>query len=126
MNFLKSNFQAPLMSGVWTVKIFQKKNLIGLTKFLITPSVNETTKESNSSQNYLDKMISQFYQIKETCISFNHNNIREIIGSYLGANDVNDNIHKFSECKKVLWSSLSPDPKSELFPQDQGFFDGSS
>lgn len=125
MNFLKSNLQAPIMSGVWTLKLFQKKDLIGLTKFLITPSVNETTKDSNPSQNNLDKMISNFYQIKETCISFNHRNIREIIGSYLGANDVNDNIHRFNECKKSLWSSLSPDPKSELI-QDPGFFDGSS
>lgn len=124
ISFLKSTLQQPIQFGVWMVKIFQKKSLIGLTKFLITPSIN-TTKDTNSSQNNLDKMISNFYQIKETCISFNNKNIREIIGSYLGTNELNDNIHKFSECKKSFWSSQSPDPKSEL-ANDSGFFDGSS
>lgn len=123
INFLKCTISPPLQPGVWSVKIFQKKSLVGLTKFLITPSsVNEVgTKDTNS----IDKMISNFYQIKETCISFNHKNIRELIGSYLGANEVNDNIHRFNECKKSFWSSLSPDPKSELI-HEPGFFDGSS
>lgn len=128
VNFLKSTMPPPLQSGVWTLKIFQKKALVGLTKFLIAPSTvisEEGTKESNSSLNNLDKMISNFYQIKETCISFNHKNIRELIGSYLGTNELNDNIHKFNECKKSLWSSFSPDPKSELI-NEPGFFDGSS
>lgn len=128
INFAKSNLKQPLIRGNWTVKILQKKSLIGLTKFLVTPSVNVTTKDVNMSHNQLDKMISNFYLIKDTCISYNHKNIRDIVGSYLNTNDDDTNginFHKFNECKKSHWSSLSPDPKSELV-NDYGTFDGSS
>ena len=116
INFAKSNLHQPLASGNWTVKVLQKKSLIGLTKFLVTPTGNVTTKDVNMSHNHLDKMIAHFYLIKDTCISYNHKNIRDIVGSYL-TNDVEKNgknYYKFNECKKSHWSSLSPDPKSEL------------
>jgi protein xylosyltransferase len=128
INFAKSNLRQPLISGNWTVKVLQKKSLIGQTKFLVTPSVNATTKDVNMSHNHLDKMIANFYLIKDTCISYNHKNIRDIVGSYLNTNeeDKNEkNFHKFNECKKTHWSSLTPDPKSELV-NDYGLFDGSS
>lgn len=127
INFAKSNLHHPLISGSWTVKVFYNKSLIGLTKFLVTPTWNESTKD-NISQNNLDKLIANFYLIKDTCISFNHKNIRDIVGSYLGSNDVDrngKNVHKFNECKKTTWSSLSPDPKSEL-ANELGSFDGPS
>jgi protein xylosyltransferase len=137
INFSKSNIKNPT-SGTWTVKIMQKKTLVGMTKFLITPSSimnsnsnNVKTKDLNSSQNQLDKLISNFYVIKDTCISYNQKNIRDIIGSYLGnlggTNDIynSNNIIKFNECKKSLWSSYAPDPKSELIT-DLINFDGSS
>lgn len=128
INFAKSNLQQPLASGNWTVKVLQKKSLIGLTKFLVTPAVNATTKDINMSHNNLDKLIANFYLIKDTCISYNQKNIRDIVGSYLGTSDVDrneKNFHKFIECKKTLWSSSAPDPKSELV-NDVGSFDGSS
>lgn len=116
INVARSNLHHPLMSGSWTVKVLHKKSLIGLTKFMVTPSEDASTK-NNVSQNNLDKLIANFYLISNNCISFNHKNIRDIVGSYLGANDIERNginVHKFIECKKTSWSSLSPDPKSEL------------
>lgn len=123
INFAKSNLQQPLVSGAWSVKILYKKSLIGLVKFLLIPSLN-STKDSNLIQNNLDKLISNFYMIKDTCISYNQKNIRNIVGSYLGSSSKTDDrkkIHKFLECKKTIWSSKSPDPKVEF-----GNFDGSS
>lgn len=127
MNFAKSSLQQPLQSGSWTVKVLHKKMLLGLTRFLVIPSVNETTKDINTSQNILDKLITNFYLIKDTCISYKHENIRNIVGSYLGTFESEgntNNFHKFNECKKTRWSSLSPDPKSELV--NETTFDGSS
>ena len=127
MNFAKSNLQQPLKSGSWTVKVLHKKMLLGLTRFLVIPSLNGTTKDINLSQNILDKLITNFYLIKDTCISYNHKNVRDIIGSYLSTFEIErnaNNFHKFNECKKTRWSSLSPDPKSELF--NESHFDGSS
>lgn len=125
INFSKSNLKHPLTSGIWTVKLLQKKSLIGLTKFLVIPTLNSTlTKDLNTSQNQLDKMVANFYLIKDTCISYNQKNIREIIGTYLGSYGSNLSL-KFSECKKSMWSSFAPDPKSELVT-DFGNFDGSS
>lgn len=127
MNFAKSSLQQPLKSGSWTVKVLHKKALLGLTRFLVIPSMNATTKDINtSSQNILDKLITNFYLIKDTCISYNHKNIRDIVGSYLGTVEMErtaNNFHKFNECKKTRWSSLSPDPKSQLV---ETHFDGSS
>lgn len=134
INFSKSNLKHPLLSGIWTVKVLQKKSLIGLTKFLVTPTFinGSLTKDFNASQNQIDKLIANFYLIKDTCIFYNQKNIRDIIGTYLGnfgmtnVEDYNSkNIIKFNECKKSLWSSLSPDPKSELLT-DFSNFDGSS
>lgn len=130
INFVKSSLRQPLASGSWTVKIFQKKSLIGLTKFLITPSSATLASNITIDANSLDKIVSNFFTIKETCISYNQKTIREIVGIYLGAvepENENTGIHKFTECKRVQWSSLSPDPKSELlneFPVTDG--DGSS
>lgn len=127
-NFAKSNLKQPLQDGTWTVKLSHKKSLIGLTKFLIIPSVNTSTKDISMSHNNLDKLVANFYVIKDTCISYNQKNIRDIVGSYLGTlnieNSVN-NYHKFNECKKTLWSSSSPDPKSELV-KEMSNFDSSS
>lgn len=131
INFSKSNLKHPLMSGTWTVKIVQQKTVIGLTKFLVAPTFDMShsmtmmmTKDLNASQNQLDKLIANFYIIKDTCIAYNHKNIRDIVSSYLGSNvDENSNarnIIKFSECKKSFWSSHAPDPKSDLINNDLG------
>lgn len=117
INFVKSNLRQPLTSGTWTVKIFHKKSLIGMTKFLITPSSASLASNATVNANNLDKLIANFFPIKETCISYNHKTIREIVGIYLGAveNEKEKSaFHKFDECKRVHWSSSSPDPKSEL------------
>lgn len=124
INFSKSNLKLPLKSGTWTVKLVQKKTVIGLTKFLVTPSYDMshsttimTTKEdTNTSHNQLDKQVANFYIIKDTCITYSHKSIREIVGSYLSShiNSNAQNIVKFNECKKTFWSSLAPDPKSNL------------
>jgi Xylosyltransferase C terminal len=116
-NFVKSNLRQPLTSGAWTVKVFHKKSLIGLTKFLITPSLATMAGNATINMNNLDKLIANFFLIKDTCISYNQKTIRGIVGSYLGAVDKEkekSSIHKFVECKHVHWSSSSPDPKSEL------------
>lgn len=133
INFSKSNLKHPLMSGTWTVKIVQQKTVIGLTKFLVAPTFDMShamtmmmTKDLNASQNQLDKLIANFYIIKDTCIAYNHKNIREIVGSYLGNEESSNarNIIKFTECKKSFWSSLSPDPKSDLISDFNGHYDG--
>lgn len=127
-NYAKSSLKQPLLDGSWTVKILHKKSLIGLTKFLVIPSLNTSTKDISMSHNSLDKLVASFYVIKDTCISYNHKSIRDIVGSYLGALNVDNsgnNFHKFVECKKTSWSSSSPDPKSEL-AMEIGNFDGSS
>ncbi|KAG5670975.1 hypothetical protein PVAND_001203 [Polypedilum vanderplanki] len=133
INFSKSNMKNPLMSGIWTVKLLQKKTLIGLSKFLVLPTNIDRnddilmTKDLNASQNQIDKLIANFYLIKDTCISYNQKNIRDIIGTYLTSDDNanSKNIIKFNECKKTLWSTQAPDPKSELLT-DFANFDGSS
>lgn len=128
INFSKSTLKQPLVSGEWMVKVLQKKSLIGLTKFLVVPTSLNETKDINHSHNILDKMIANFYTIKETCIVYSQKSIRDIIGSYLvgnGDDDVDKNFHKFIECKKTSWSSMAPDPKSELIGGG-GNFDGSS
>jgi hypothetical protein len=117
INFAKSSLKKPLTTGSWTLKILHKKSLLGLTKFLVTPSLNVKRNDDHLSQNNLDKLVANFYIIKDTCISYNQKNIRDIVGSYLGAFDIDSNgktFHKFDECKRSAWSSLSPDPKSEL------------
>lgn len=124
-NFAKSNLKQPLQDGAWTVKILHKKSLIGLTKFFIIPSLNTSTKDISMSHSNLDKLVANFYVIKDTCISYNQKNIRDIVGSYLGTLNVESNFHKFIECKKTLWSSSSSDPKSEL-EKEMSIFDGSS
>lgn len=123
INFSKSNLKLPLLSGTWTVKLVQKKTVIGLTKFLVAPTFDMRqsmtmmmTKDLNASQNQLDKMLANFYIVKDTCIAYNQKSIRDIVGNYLSTN-VNanaQNLVKFNECKKSFWSSLAPDPKSEL------------
>lgn len=126
MNVAKSNLQKPLLSGSWTVKVLQNKMLLGLTRFFVIP-LKQTTKDIKMSQNVLDKLITNFYLIKDTCISYNHKNIRDIVGSYLGTFEMErnaNNFHKFNDCKKTRWSTLSPDPKSELVNEIS--FDGSS
>lgn len=127
INFSKATLKHPLSTGIWTVKILHKKALIGLTKFLVTPSIDDTKEtlvkpntDSNISSiisqlnHNLDKLIAQFYLIKDTCISYSHKNIRDIVGSYLSADYNGKKFHKFIECKKTMWSSMSYDPKSEL------------
>lgn len=122
INHIKSNLQKPLFSGAWKVKVLHKKALIGITKFLVTPSVNIVAKE-----NELEQLIANFYLIKDTCISYNQKSIRDIVKTYLGNVDSKsvNNIHRFLECKNTPWSSMSPDPKSEL-SIDQSKTDGSS
>lgn len=127
INFANSNLVKPLTSGAWTVKVLQKKSLIGLTKFFITPSA--TDKGTKLSQNDLDEAVASFYLTKDTCIHYNQKNIREIVSSYLNNSEKNKNessIPKFSDCKKASWSSLSPDPKSALLMREHSQFDGSS
>lgn len=125
VNFVKSNLPHPLSTGSWTVKILLKKSLIGQTKFLITPSL--TSEDEDWSQNNLDKLVSSFYLIKETCISYNHKTIRDIVASYLSTSETNgrNSFLYFNECKKTQWSSMAPDPKSELV-YEINRFDGSS
>lgn len=127
VNFAKSNLPHPLATGSWTVKILLKnKTLIGQTKFLITPSLASTADE-NWSENNVDKLVSSFYYIKETCISYNQKSIRDIVASYLSTSETSgkNSFLNFNECKKTQWSSMAPDPKSELV-YEIGSFDGSS
>jgi protein xylosyltransferase len=133
INFSKSNLKHPLMHGVWTVKLLYKKALIGHTKFLITPieDVNEKVENTkveskpNTSDslksifnNSIDKMVANFYQIKDSCVIYSQNNIRNIITSYLSFDRNSSSVqkfHKFVECKKTSWSSRADDPKSDIF-----------
>lgn len=124
INYAKSNLHKPLLSGEWKVKVLHKKSLIGITKFLVTP-LNTATKEK---ENELEQLIANFYLIKDTCISYNQKSIRDIVKSYLATGGTDDrssvnNVHRFVECKKSFWSSLSPDPKSQLVAVET---DGSS
>lgn len=117
IHFVKSNLKNP-STGPWTVKVMHKKSLVGLTKFLIAPSLEKSTKDNFLSQNNIDKMIANYYIIKDTCIIYNHKNIREIVGNYLRASAFapgnEKKTFKYVECKTTNWSSLASDPKSEL------------
>lgn len=111
LNFAKSNLPRPLVNGSWTVKILLKKSLIGQTKFLIIPS-----SAVGDSQTKLDELVSSFYLIKQTCISYNKQSVRTIVANYLSTSEASgkNSFLGFSECKKTQWSTMSPDPKSEL------------
>lgn len=148
INFSKANLKHPLMSGSWTVKLLHKKQLVGHTKFLVIPEMpdqlhDKITKveskpnfsDSNSSSNAndkttIDKLVSNFYQIKDTCIIYSQDNIKNIIISYLNfdkdSNPVQNNLYKFVECKKTGWSSSSDDPKSDILSSNDLLFEDRS
>lgn len=120
INHIKANVHRPMESGAWKVKVLHKKSLIGVTKFLVIPPATAETKEND-----LEQLIANFYLVKETCISLNQKSVRDIVKSYLGSGGVEEganvnNVHRFPECKKSMWSSMSPDPKSELVTDGGG------
>lgn len=51
-NFIKPNFKAPLLPGIWKVGLFEQNDLVVSTKFLVTPleyfSGNELTHQETS------------------------------------------------------------------------------
>ncbi|CRL07323.1 CLUMA_CG020302, isoform A [Clunio marinus] len=126
--FSKSNLFNELQSGVWTVKILYNKTLIAVTKFLVVPNLNSSSKENNLSHNIIDKDVVNFFSIENTCVFFNKRNIRDIVIGYLAASNGDWNgkpFQKLLECKKTKWSTFSPDPKSKL-SNDAVNVDGSS
>lgn len=139
INFVKPNLRSPLMSGVWLVKVFHKRQLIGLVKFFVYAPVHlsnhllpihgitdhakdriNNTKEiiNNSKVNNLDLVndneIKQINNLIETFFV-----IRDIciVNNYKNAINKRLPLAEFShiiECSKTKWSSKAPDPKSDI------------
>lgn len=136
--FTKSNIKAPLQAGIWTAKLVNEQTLIAQCKFLIVPTVR--TKDGNLPKTnelitaeqkrqwdiylpheqdvellqhtasdsahrtgseriaWIDSLVSKLYIAKDICI---------VRSSKLFAN--------VQQCNTTGWSSLIPDPKSDLF-----------
>lgn len=106
VNYYKPTLPQPLRSGVWLVKIFHVKTVIGMCRFLIVPKSFYLTIDfkqviKDDSLNVLDDSIDAFYSIRHICVS---------------AGKINNSspIVHVPECSSTKWSSKAPDPKSDI------------
>lgn len=102
-----------------------------ITKVESKPNFSDSNSSSNANdKTTIDKLVSNFYQIKDTCIIYSQDNIKNIIISYLNfdkdSNPVQNNLYKFVECKKTGWSSSSDDPKSDILSSNDLLFEDRS
>lgn len=143
ISFAKSNLKPPLLPGIWTAKIVNRHSLVAQCNFLIIPKIrvdpNITNDWSNAHSHadehqaknwnmflppaediqnlkeqalihanlidderiiWISDLINKFFVIKETCA------VRR-----------SDDIPNLKLCNETKWSSLAPDPKSDLFAE---------
>ncbi|XP_058831412.1 xylosyltransferase oxt [Topomyia yanbarensis] len=104
-----ANLRQPLLTGIWTAKLVHKKTLLGVTRFLVSDSApvagtNQTTKEQEQAK--LDRLVPQFFTIKQTCwVGKGENGLPGF---------VKESSQALEECSVTGWSSLTPDPKSDI------------
>lgn len=137
--FSKSSLKLPLMPGIWTAKIIHRKGVVGKCDFLIVPNVPDVHVDEYGSANlydgstagwngflpspgevarltadmaananrtgtdrlkWIDAMVKRFYVIKDICIV---------------AAERNEFERSFQLCSNTSWSSMAPDPKSDIY-----------
>ncbi|XP_058466832.1 xylosyltransferase oxt [Malaya genurostris] len=114
------NLRQPLPPGIWTAKLVHKKALLGITRFLVSDSAsiantNQTTKEQEQAK--LDTLVSQFFTIKQTCWVGKDGIVPPSIST-------NEQTQPLEECSRTSWSSLAPDPKSDINTATEKYPDG--
>ncbi|XP_055528233.1 xylosyltransferase oxt [Wyeomyia smithii] len=117
-----ASLRHPLKVGIWTAKLVYKKTLLGVTRFLVSGSAfsaaaNQTTKEQEQAQ--LDSLVQQFFTIKQSCWVGKENAVP--LEAHL------EQPQDLLRCSESSWSSLAPDPKSDIYaaneriPEGMGF-----
>ena len=101
----------PLQYGIWTVKISLGQTVLGKVDFLILPlDMNQSFHAAKDGQcnsesyeystnllNHVDNLTSKFWKLQETCL--------------ISTEEV---CPVLKPCQDTIWSSVSPDPKSDI------------
>ena len=91
--------KGPLRPGIWTTKVSIGQREIAQVKFLIIP-VETGVKHKGRVVDFLsqvDKLTARFWTLQETCLVSHDRKCPQM-----------------PSCKATEWSSLSPDPKSDI------------
>ena len=111
VQFHNPKLKGPLKPGIWTVKVSVGRTQIAKVYFPIVPGVISQTGQSCNDDVHMgkvqlesltDKLISYFWKIEDICL----------------ISVENDDCPTFEPCKVTLWSSLSPDLKSDINDDD--------
>ena len=111
VQFHNPKLKGPLKPGIWTVKVSVGRTQIAKVYFPIVPGVishndqscNDDVQTGNVKQESLtDKLTSYFWRSEDICL----------------ISVENDDCPAFEPCTETLWSSLSPDSKSDINDDD--------
>lgn len=148
VSFVKSSLRTPLLPGIWTIKLIHKQSLIGQCNFLIVPKLNGDTNISLDSyrlnaqsiiekQQLLKKQWTMFLPDKQDIQMMEERAlintkliddeqiiwISKLISKFFSIKDLcimraSSAFPKLQQCNETNWSSVAPDPKSDLFAAD--------
>ena len=110
VQFHNPKLKGPLRSGIWTVKASVGRTQIAKVHFLIIPLKMVQNDQLNNAahiakvkwETLIDKLTSYFWTVGEICsISVEQ-----------------EDCPAFKACEETVWSSVSPDPKSDIKEND--------
>lgn len=141
--FAKSTMKTPLMAGIWTAKLVEKKNLIAQCNFLIVPKITsnastlaalhetrlqKTIRRNIDSQWELflpdtdDRRQLEIRALENISLTdddqidwINSMTSKYFVIKEMCAIDAENELPKYDDCRQTKWSSFAPDPKSKLF-----------
>ena len=111
VQFHNPKLKGPLKPGIWTVKVSVGRTQIAKVYFAIVPVVMvENDQSSNTDaqsgkvnrEALIDKLTSFFWKSEDICLISREN----------------EDCPAFKPCEETEWSSVSPDPKSDINERD--------
>ena len=96
---------SPLLTGVWKLKVQQDGKNIAVLQFLVIPVLegNDSIKQA-SRLPQIDSLTAQFWKAEDVC----------------ALEDPGSQCPYITRCSKTNWSSMSPDPKSDIIVDKNG------
>ena len=111
VQFHNPKLKGPLKPGLWTVKVSVGRTQIARVYFAIVPVAiaqtdqscnDDVQREKEKQESLTDKLTSYFWKNEDICL----------------ISDENEECPAFKPCKETEWSSVSPDPKSDIKEND--------
>ena len=105
---LETNSTSTLQTGVWKLLVHSDSQEIAEVQFLVLPLEDSEEPDSvkQTDQNLLariDELTAQFWKADGLC----------------SLEDLGPECRQIKPCSKTMWSSVSPDPKSDIIVNDK-------